>query len=84
MEALYALADTCAGLGDVSAVLAGKTKKAREQTKRWSKARDWYLKSVSTWHKIPNPAHISPNFFDVSDPQEIAHRAQLAARKARP
>ncbi len=79
MEALYALAGSYAGLGDVSAVLARGTRVANDEADRWRESGDWYQKSLSTWQKIPNPAHISPNFFNVTEPREIARRAKLAA-----
>ena len=83
MEALYALADSYTGLGDVSAVLARRARVAKNQSKRWRESGDWYQKSLSTWQKIPNPAHISPNFFNVTEPREIARRAKLAADQSR-
>ena len=83
VEALYALADSYAGLGDVSAVLARRTRVAKDEADRWRESGDWYQKSLSTWQKIPNPAHISPNFFEVTEPREIARRAKLAADQSR-
>jgi len=83
IEALYALAESAAGMGDVSALLAGKSADSNEQSKRWSEARVWYQKSLSIWQKVPNPARISPNFFNVTEPREIARRAKLAADQSR-
>ena len=74
MEVLFTLADTEAGLGDVSAARVWQTESVHDPAQRWMEARDWYRRSLSTWQKIPNPSHISPNGFEVADPREIAHR----------
>jgi eukaryotic-like serine/threonine-protein kinase len=75
IPALYPVADAYAGLGDVSTALARKATSVTEQSKQWSDARDWYAKSLSTWQKIPNPAHISPTgFASTTDPREISRR----------
>jgi serine/threonine protein kinase/tetratricopeptide (TPR) repeat protein len=74
VELLYAQADTYAGLGDTSAALAQRGTSATDRSRRWSQAQDWYSKSLSTWQRIPNPGHVSPNLFQVSDRHEIAQR----------
>lgn len=74
VELLYAQADTYAGLGDVSAVLAQRSASAADRSSRWSQGEQWYRKSLSAWQRIPNPGPVSPNLFRVSDRHEIARR----------
>ena len=74
IETLYAQADTYAGLGDASVALARHSLSAAERFRRRVEARDWYTKSLSTWQRIPNPGHVSPNLFRVSNPREVARR----------
>ena len=70
-EALYALADVYAGLGDLASSRAATPD-----------ARAWYEKSLSTWRQVPNPAHVSPKGFDVTRPQDIERRlARLSGRR---
>ena len=84
VEVLYALADTYAGLGDLSAMLARKAPSAKERSRQWSEARHWYEKSLNAWQRIPNPARISPSGFEASDPRQIARRlAQCSAELLR-
>jgi serine/threonine protein kinase/tetratricopeptide (TPR) repeat protein len=79
VELLYARADTYAGLGGTSAALAREGGDDRRRTRRWEEARDWYVKSLSTWQRIPNPGALSPNLFRVTSPHEVARR--LSASK---
>lgn len=79
VELLYARADTYAGLGATSAAFAREGGESR-RTRQWEEARDWYVKSLSTWQRIPNPSALSPNLFRVTSPHEVARR--LSACKA--
>jgi len=84
VEVLYALADTYAGLGDLSAMLARKAASAKERFTQWSEARHWYEKSLNAWQRIPNPGRISNTGFEASDPRQIARRlAQCSAELLR-
>lgn len=74
IELLYARADTFAGLGGTSVALALDTAGDKERARRWTEARDWYAKSLSTWQRIPNPGSVSPNLFQVTNPHEVARR----------
>ena len=77
VELLYAQADTYAGLGNVAAVFAQRSTHAADRTKRWAEGQEWYTKSLSVWQRIPNPGHVSPNLFRVSDRHEIARRLSM-------
>jgi hypothetical protein len=73
-EALYAQANTYAGLGDLSMALAQTVSKGVERSKHLADAQDWYTKSLSTWQKVLNPSRISPKGFEVHGPSEVARR----------
>lgn len=74
IETLYAMADTYSGVGDASAALAIRTPTRGERFKRFSEARDWYMRSLNVWQRIPTPAHVSPSLFQLTSPREVARR----------
>ena len=81
IAALYPAADAYAGLGDVSATLARKAHDPDQQARYSNDARNWYEKSLSTWRKISNPSHISPDGFLARDPHEVASLLAAAPKK---
>ena len=74
VEALYAQANTYAGLGDLSIALAQTVPRGPVRSKHTADAQDWYTKSLSTWQKVLNPSRISPKGFEVHSPSEVARR----------
>jgi tetratricopeptide (TPR) repeat protein len=72
--ALYAAADAYAGLGDVAAVQARRTRDPVEQSQQYRKARAAYEKSLEVWKEIPNPSRISGNGYVAGDPHQVALR----------
>ena len=79
-QAQYTLADAYSGLGDVAMYLAGRTKYPIKQLSYWREASSWYEKSLGIWHAIPNRSVVSPAWFDVGDPAQVANH--LAVCKA--
>jgi hypothetical protein len=79
MAALYTLADTYAGLGDVSAFAATNATRGIERSRESRDAQTWYAKSLHAWQGIHNPAHISPKGFPVTDRREVGRRARVVA-----
>ncbi|MBZ5679272.1 MAG: hypothetical protein LAO24_04095 [Acidobacteriia bacterium] len=78
IEVLYALADTYAGLGDVSAAQVKSSARASERSNAWRETGVWYGKSLDTWQRIPHPGPVSPNGFKAGDPREVTRRAKAA------
>jgi hypothetical protein len=76
-QAQYSLADSYAGLGDVSFSLAAKTKEQKNALS--ADACSWYEKSLHVWHVIPNSGWMSPNGFDTEGPTKV--KQQLALLK---
>jgi len=74
VEALYAQANTYAGLGNLSMALAQKVPTGAVRSKHLADAQDWYTKGLSTWQKVLNPSRISPKGFEVHNPSEVARR----------
>jgi hypothetical protein len=70
LEAQYALAETYAGLGELSEICASDTHSGPQQRVRsWTDARDWYQRSLNTWQGIPNPAMRTPVGFACDGPK---------------
>ena len=83
VPALYPAADANAGLGNISAIKARQARGA-ESARLWNEARNSYEKSLSLWHRIPNPSRISPTGFVAGDPREVARRlSECIAEKTR-
>jgi eukaryotic-like serine/threonine-protein kinase len=64
-QAQYTLADSYAGLGDIS---------SRSQM---ADTCSWYEKSLRIWNAIPNPTLITPNGFDTEGPARVQHELVL-------
>jgi eukaryotic-like serine/threonine-protein kinase len=73
-EALYALAETYTGEGNVSAQLARETRKPNDQAADWNAARAWYQKSLNIWSRVINPSRISTSTMEVTVPGEVSRR----------
>jgi len=70
-EARYALASAYCGLGDVALQRAQLSQASgSSQTANWKDAQSWYQRSWDAWQQIRNPAAVTPNGFDVRDPEE--------------
>jgi eukaryotic-like serine/threonine-protein kinase len=84
-EARYALAEAYCGLGDLAA--QGAERLSVTDTRyaaKWNEARSWYERSSEAWRKIRHPGAVSPNGFDVRDPEETSRalaRSNAAAVK---
>ena len=86
-EALYALAETYAGEGDISVRLAKEAKHKSTRNAAWNSAADWYQKSLNTWSGVPNPVRISTSTMEVRIPAEVSRmlaecRAQASTKVA--
>ncbi|HWZ99701.1 MAG TPA: protein kinase [Candidatus Dormibacteraeota bacterium] len=80
VPAYYAAADGYAGLGDARLRETRSAKSDDERSKLIANARDFYVKSVEYWQKIPNPSRVSPSVFVVKSEGEVAR--SLARCKA--
>lgn len=71
--ALYSVADTYFGMGELAKRAAQQSKsaslEARHQHLR--EACGWYQKSADAWRQIPNPGRTTPSGFAVGDPQTV-------------
>jgi tetratricopeptide (TPR) repeat protein len=78
LNPLYAVADTYAGLGDLSLKRARLPGQAVAQQKaNWTEARDWYAKSLETWRRVEHPDRFAPSTnIAASNPKIIAKKLQ--------
>jgi eukaryotic-like serine/threonine-protein kinase len=83
-ELLYALAETYAGEGDVSARLAKGTPERQNKITQLNQAVESFQKSSIIWSKIKNPSRVSTSTMEVRLPTEVTKQLmqcknQLAA-----
>jgi tetratricopeptide (TPR) repeat protein len=74
MAVVYAVADSEAGMGDLSVAMARKGSSASSKRANWSQAQSSYQQSLRSWGQINNPSRIAPNGFWASDPHQITRR----------
>jgi len=74
MAVVYAVADSQAGVGDLSVAVARKGPSASSRRASWSRAQSSYQDSLRAWGQINNPSRIAPNGFWASDPHQITRR----------
>ena len=74
IPSFYAAANAYAGMGDVAAAQAQKTRDPAARSKLRDEARTSYENSLSTWRRIPNPSRINGNEYAVGDPKQVALR----------
>jgi tetratricopeptide (TPR) repeat protein len=77
MAVVYAVADSQAGLGDLSVAMARKGSSPSSKRASWSHAQSSYQESLRAWGQINNPSRIAPNGFWASDPHQIIRRLDL-------
>jgi len=73
-ELLYTLAESYNGEGVLFSSRARKASGKAEQLANWKSAEGWFQKSLATWDKVKNPAHLSTIGFEVSMPEEVSRR----------
>jgi tetratricopeptide (TPR) repeat protein len=80
-QALYTMADSYSGLGDIEAALGTDTRRARPaRVEHWQHAVSWYERSLTTWTQIKEPGMVGPDGFNAVPPSIVATR--LAKYKA--
>jgi tetratricopeptide (TPR) repeat protein len=73
LEAGYARAESCLGLGELSRRMAESPHRSEQQrVQDWTKARNWYQRSVDAWQRIQNPGAITPMGFACDSPRRAA------------
>ncbi len=78
-DALYAAADSYAGLAEVEALLAEKSATDRDRLAHWRQALSWSNLALERWRQIRQPGLVSPTGFDcVPLPVVAARRAKYA------
>jgi tetratricopeptide (TPR) repeat protein len=82
IAALYAAADSYAGLGDIESRQATGRLPANGNREHWKKAQSWYSKSSEIWEKVPSYRRKRPkSSVFVADPERVArslHRCEAA------
>jgi eukaryotic-like serine/threonine-protein kinase len=82
IAALYAAADSYAGLGDIESRQATGRLPANGNQEHWKKAQSWYSKSSEIWEKVPSYRRKRPkSSVLVADPERVArslHRCEAA------
>jgi tetratricopeptide (TPR) repeat protein len=76
IRALYIVADSQLGLGDISAARA-----ASGQVTYWREARSYYEESLATWRLIRPPFLVNILSFDVGNPKNVAERIARCNRE---
>lgn len=78
--ALYVLADSYAGLGDVDASQATDEKDPSEKVAHWQSAVAWYEKNLVVSRNIQNQSPFTPESFTVVTPDQVRTRAAECER----
>jgi tetratricopeptide (TPR) repeat protein len=77
LTALYATADSYAGLGDIEAQQVTSRFPANINRKHWKKAQSWYSKSLEVWEKVPSARRKRPKSSTIAaDPERVAKSLQ--------
>jgi serine/threonine protein kinase len=71
LEIQYAMADSYAGLGDLSRKKAEAVNVVRERIVNWTDARNQYQRSMNAWRQIHNPGATSPIGFACGNPAQV-------------
>ncbi|MBZ5527106.1 MAG: serine/threonine-protein kinase [Acidobacteriia bacterium] len=74
IEILYMIANSYAGLGDVSTVIAHAQREKNAQLRMLTEAHHYYQKSLATWQKVPHPGRFSLHGFAAIGPEIVTHR----------
>jgi tetratricopeptide (TPR) repeat protein/tRNA A-37 threonylcarbamoyl transferase component Bud32 len=70
--ALYVVADSLSGLGDVFWASARRQHASRERIKDLTEARSWYQRSAVAWRQVHNPGAMNPGSFDCGSPARVS------------
>ena len=75
VQALYTVADSYSGLGEVEAALGTTSRLGRKsQMEHWQQAVSWYGRSLEVWGRVKEPGAVSPNGFDCVSPAVVSRR----------
>jgi serine/threonine protein kinase/tetratricopeptide (TPR) repeat protein len=74
LEILYMIANSYAGLGDVSTVVAQAAREKNARTRMLTEAHHYYQMSLATWQKVPYPGRFSLHGFAAIGPEIVTHR----------
>ena len=78
LDAHYAMADACFGLGELS--LRDARQRGQSNQKRragYEEAQSWFKQSLDAWHRIGHPNHSAPNGFQAGDPAVVARELKM-------
>jgi tetratricopeptide (TPR) repeat protein/tRNA A-37 threonylcarbamoyl transferase component Bud32 len=70
--ALYVVADSLSGVGDVFSASAEKQHEPGQRFKALSEARSWYERSTGAWRRVHNPGAMNPGSFDCGNPARVS------------
>ena len=78
-QALYTMADSYSGLGEVEVALGTNTRQTTTaRVEHWKNAISWYERSLTTWTQIKEPGLVSPDAFDAVPPTVVTQQLVLA------
>ena len=70
--ALYVVADSLSGLGDVFWASAKRQRASSDRVKELTEARSWYQRSAVAWRQVHNPGAMNPGSFDCGSPAQVS------------
>ena len=70
--ALYVVADSLSGLGDVFATSASRERHSSVRIKELNEAHSWYQHSADAWRQVHNPGAMNPGSFDCGSPARVS------------
>jgi tetratricopeptide (TPR) repeat protein/tRNA A-37 threonylcarbamoyl transferase component Bud32 len=70
--ALYVVADSLSGLGDVFSASAGRQRQSSVRLKELNAAHSWYQRSADAWRQVHNPGAMNPGSFDCGSPARVS------------
>jgi tetratricopeptide (TPR) repeat protein len=70
--ALYVVADSLSGLGDVFWASANRQRQSSERIKDLTEAHSWYQRSAGAWRQVHNPGAMNPGSFDCGSPARVS------------
>jgi len=77
LPALYATADSYAGLGDSEVQQATGRSPVSINREHWKKAQSWYSESLEVWEKVPSARRKRPKSSAIAaDPERVAKSLQ--------
>jgi tetratricopeptide (TPR) repeat protein len=70
--ALYVVADSLSGLGDVLSASAKSQRQSSVRIKELNEAHSWYQRSADAWRHVHNPGAMNPGSFDCGSPARVS------------